>query len=61
MKKFNKLQDKLERQCGDFRNKINEWKEYFTEKNEILKKNQTNSGAEELKKLPEDCISMRWK
>lgn len=39
MKKFSKLQDKLERQRSDFRSKINGCKEYFTEENEILKKN----------------------
>ena len=38
MKKFNKLQEKLERQCCDFRNKIDEQKEYFTKEKEIPKK-----------------------
>lgn len=41
MKKFNELQENSERQCYDFRNKINEQKEYFAEETEILKKNHT--------------------
>jgi len=32
-----------------FRDKISKWKKYFTKDTEILKKNHTNSGAEELR------------
>ena len=49
VKKFNELQENSERQYNDLRNKINEQK-YFNKEIEILKKNQTNSGAEELNK-----------
>ena len=56
MKEFNELQENPERQYHNFRNKINKQKECFTKEIEILKLNQTNSGAEELNKWHEECI-----
>ena len=50
MKKLNELQENSERQFNEVRNKVNEQKEYCTKKIETLKKNQTNSEAEELNK-----------
>lgn len=39
MMNFSKLQENLWRQYNDLRNKINEYKEYFTKEVEILEKN----------------------
>lgn len=41
MKKFSKLQEDSERQYSDFRNKMNQQKEYFTKHIELLKKKDT--------------------
>ena len=38
MKKLSELQENSERQFNRLRNKINEWKEYFTKNIETLKK-----------------------
>ena len=40
MKKLNVLQENSERQFSEFRNKINDQKEYFTEEIKTLLKNQ---------------------
>lgn len=61
MKKFNEIQENSERQYNDLRNKMNKQKEYFTQGNKILKKNQTSSGSEELNKWHEECTRMHWK
>lgn len=42
MKKFNKLQENLERPLNELRNKFNEQKEQFIKEIEILKKNQAH-------------------
>ena len=41
MKKLNEIQEDLERQFNEVRNKISEQKEYFANQIEILKMNQT--------------------
>ena len=50
MKKLDELQEISERQFNELRNKISKQKEYFTKEIETLKKNNRNSGAEELNK-----------
>ena len=39
MMKLNKLPENSERQINELRNKISEWKEYFTKETGTLKKN----------------------
>ena len=61
MKKVNKLHENSERQFNELRNKINEQKEYFTKELETLKRNQTNSGAEEFNERVEKYIIKQQK
>ena len=43
MKKLNELQENLEKQFDELRNKMNEEKKYFNKKTETLKQNQTEN------------------
>lgn len=53
MKKFSELQIYLEWQYNNFRNKINEQKEYFTKENQILKR-ELNGNIQSIKRLKTD-------
>ena len=61
MEKLNKMQENTGRQFNELTNKINEQKGYFTKEIEILKKNQTNSGADGHNKRDKECIKKHWK
>lgn len=47
LQELQELQESSERYFNELKDKINEQKEYFTKESKTLKKNQTNSEAED--------------